>query len=397
MNWINDFLHETKEAETPEIWLRWSAIATIAAVASPNLALDIKGLYKLKPNIYVILIGRSGLGKAFGITTSRKLVSMVNNTRVISGRSTIEATLVDLATATTSENGAAPFKDARGYLCSGEFAASIHRNNDALTILTDLYDTKDNEVWKNRTKTGGIETLNKPCLTMLTGANPDMFDLAVEKAHIQGGFVGRTFLIAADKRSKIDAHVDEADEAIDYEGLSRHLCKISKLSGEFKWGTGKEFFREWYTNFADKDVLESTGTGDRLKDNVKKVAMCMSLAKRTDLIIQLDDVEDALEYCGELVRTAVRMTTGQGNSQTAKFIRPVLDILGTDSSWTMTRKKLLLRGVGQFNSGELDLTIRYLMESGMIELTSVNRELAYQATTIITTTWGKITNDRSRR
>src|SRR4051812_16216019 len=98
MSWIDEFLLATDSAETPRIWLKWGALCSISAVAAPNVVLNKEGAYLLRPNLYCLLIGPSGLGKAFSITTSKKLVSMVGNTRVISGRSTIEGIIKELAT-----------------------------------------------------------------------------------------------------------------------------------------------------------------------------------------------------------------------------------------------------------------------------------------------------------
>jgi len=396
MNWIDDFLKECKKAETPDIWLRWCAIATISAVVSPNVYLSAEGLYEIKPNLFIMLIGRSGLGKNFGIKTSRKLVSMVGNTRVIAGRSTIEATIQALGSAKTSENGSIPFKDSRGYICTSEFASSIHRNNDALTILTDLYDNP--EEWPNVTKTGGIDYLKSVCISMLTAANPDMFNLAVENTHIQGGFIGRTFLISAEVRSKISAHVQRDYVKFDYEKLVKWLCVLSKLKGEFQFTDDAiEFFEDWYNTFATKfeeDLDDKTGTVDRLKDHVKKVSMCMALAKRSELLIDVEDIEESLDLCGGLIKAATRLTAGQGSSKSSPFTKHVLEILMNSPNKTMTRRRMLQKGMGRYNSGEFDKTMDGLLESKLIEVTSVNRELAYQATDALSDWWGKVINVR---
>jgi len=96
MSWLNLLLEETDFVETPKQWIYWSGLATISAIVSPNIVIN-KGAYKLKPNLYILLMGRSGLGKGFGPSVATKLVKMVDNTRVISGRGSIEGIIKELA------------------------------------------------------------------------------------------------------------------------------------------------------------------------------------------------------------------------------------------------------------------------------------------------------------
>jgi hypothetical protein len=179
---------------------------------------------------------------------SKRLVGMVNTTRVISGRSTIQKIIKDLSTSESDEKTGVPrFKDARGYIVSGEFATSVQRDLDMFTILTDLYDTHANlEGWTNSTKSGGAEYLKAPCVTLFSGASPEHFEDYIPKANIYGGFVGRTLLIYEEKRWKINSLTEELTEEIDYEMLATHLRLLKDVKGAFKWSPeGKDIFNEW--------------------------------------------------------------------------------------------------------------------------------------------------------
>src|SRR6187401_1168101 len=214
MSWINLLYEATDNAETPRSFVFWAGICSISAVVSPNVYLNKAGKYHLHPNIYCLLVAKSGLGKSLPISISKKLVKMVGNTRVISGRSTIQKIIKDLSIAETDEKTGVPkFKDARGYIASGEFATSMQRDLDLFTILTDLYDTHANvDGWVNSTKTGGAEYLKAPCITLFSGASPEHFEDYIPKVNIMGGFIGRTLLIYEEKRWKIDSLTDENAE-----------------------------------------------------------------------------------------------------------------------------------------------------------------------------------------
>src|SRR3954467_13696876 len=104
MTWVERVLQSTEGSESPREYYYWGALAAISAVVANNVYLD-RFYYKLWPNIYVILVGRSGLRKGPPIQLAKSLVEEVNNTRVFAGRSSIEAIIDQLATATTKEGG----------------------------------------------------------------------------------------------------------------------------------------------------------------------------------------------------------------------------------------------------------------------------------------------------
>jgi len=395
MSWINLFLQETDFVETPKQWLTWSALCTISAIISPNIRIN-KQAYKLRPNLFVLLSGRSGLGKGFGPSISRKLVKRVGTTRVISGRGSIEGIISELAISRSTETGKIPFKDARGYLCSGEFASSLYEAKHALTILTDLYDAHDNEEWTNTLKNSPIEKLKFPCLTLLSGANQDMFDLVVDKHHMGGGFVGRTLLIPADKRSKSNPLIDEEDGNIDEEALERltkYLKEISTLSGFMKWSDrGKQAYKDWFFPYREANIEDKTGTADRLNDHVIKVATCLSIARKTDMVFEEEDIHEAIELCSPLVNSARKVAGMQGKSSLAAQVKSFLVLMFNSEKYELTRKQVLQRGFGDFDSTELDKVVETLSQTGFITSANSGRDTKYKITQAGVNWWIKQTS-----
>src|SRR3990167_58763 len=102
MTWLDEVLASAEELESPRRYFLWSALTAISAVVKDSVWVNRGGAYNLYPNIYVILYGPSGLRKGLPIALARQMVTEVGNTRVISGRSSIEAIIQELATAHTS-------------------------------------------------------------------------------------------------------------------------------------------------------------------------------------------------------------------------------------------------------------------------------------------------------
>src|SRR5215204_1926685 len=113
MTWIGKLLESTAASESPRKYWYWAGLTAISAVVNNKVYLD-KFLYKLYPNVYVLLVGKSGIRKGPPVSLSKQLVRAVNNTRVIAGRITIQAAISKLRAAMTQENGGPPITDAIG-------------------------------------------------------------------------------------------------------------------------------------------------------------------------------------------------------------------------------------------------------------------------------------------
>lgn len=378
MSWIDEFLLATDAAETPRIWLKWGAICSISAVAAPNFSLNRGGQYRVKPNLYVLLIGPSGLGKAHAINTSKAIVNLVHTTRIISGRSTIEGIIKELATSKANENGTVSIKDARGYIISGEFAASLHKNTQALDILTDIYDNPPE--WINTLKNSPTDRLRNPCLSVFSGANQDMFNEAIPRVHMYGGFIGRTMLVLAHKKFKYDPLTETTSKPIDYEGLSLHLKEIAAHKGEFQYSQdGKDLFEAFYLQLQDKGSDDKTGTVNRLHDHVLKVAMCLSLARDLNLILEEEDISEAIELCTTSGSAIKSVVSGKGESAISAHLKSFLVIICKSPTLSMTRRDVLSRSFHDMDSFELDRVVEFLNQAGMLSQNG-DKEIKYSIT-----------------
>jgi hypothetical protein len=372
MNWIDMVMAQTEYAETPRSFIRWAALASISAVAAPNVFLD-KVYYRLSPNIYVILLAKSGLGKGFPVALAKILVRKANCTRVIEGRNSIQAMVKELGTIRTQEmNGTPALKDSRGFLVSGEFADFVTYDPQAFIILTDLYDTHYNEEWKNSFKNTGIDVLKNPNLTMLGASSPIHFKECLPAASITGGFIGRTLIVYEDKRSRINPLVDKPEIAFEPEELVQYLRELKNIKGEFSWtDSGKRVFKEWYQELReneDKHKEDDTGTEQRLNDHVLKVAMLLQLAEDKDnLIITAENVKKAVELLLDIARNSKRNLIVDGKSASKDHVTAVLRTLMTRPGEPYTREAILSQNWGHINIMEFDVAVESLKQMAFVE------------------------------
>jgi hypothetical protein len=373
-SWVDNLVNECSHVETPESWLWWSFLSCISAAAGNNYYLTtLKGDLVYKPNLYVMLLGESGLGKGFPVNRAKLLVSKADITRVIAGRSSIQAIIKELSITRTKE-GKATITDARGFIINGELSTAIIADPDAITTLTDLYDGNFNPEWTNLLKGDGAEKLKDPYITALFGSSPAHFYDSIPQANIEGGYIGRNLIVYEEKRSKeVDLLDDDsgADTKFDEYLVPKyvpHLSKIASKTGRLvPTEEAKCLFNTWRRKWRAAQTYDKTGFLNRVPDHVLKVAMCLSLA-RDDFNgnIHEFEIEEAINKVTSLVYSSKRTTEGRGPDPLALSTKHVLDYLIAADSNEMTRKQILWKGYGIFNSFTLDQVIDNLLEMGWV-------------------------------
>lgn len=328
MNFLQELLDSTAEVETPRSFWLWSGIATISAVVKDNVYLkrgeEINSdecLYKLYPNIYVMLHAASGLKKGPPIALAKKLVKRVNNTRIISGRSSIQGMLKDLSEGYTLPGGQV-MKKSVAFIAASEFSSSIVEDKAAMTILTDLYDRNYNEgEWRSLLKMETF-TLKDPTITLLVATNEAHFNDFMQSKDVHGGFIGRMFVINEKESAGLNSLVGKLQRVPNEERLVEYLKKLSVLQGPFASLDGThagEYYNHWYHKFYNdlkkNDYKDETGTIQRFGDSVLKVAMLMALANEPNLEISEEVMIDTIEKCEKLIGGARTATVGKDKKE----------------------------------------------------------------------------------
>lgn len=379
-SWIAQVVASTIEAESPARFQYWSALAALSAVAKKSMFLN-RYYYNLYPNIYVFLVAKSGLRKSNPVTLAKKLVVEAESTRVILGRNSIQAVLKELGKAKSLENGGV-LKDASGFLVSGELASFLVKDPEALTILTDLYDTHACEPeWVNTLKTSGTDTLKNVCLTLLGATNEDHFKAAVPNDAIGGGFIARTLIVFEQRRRIINDLMDPPQTVPSIKDLVCYLKEVAKLEGEFSISKeSKALYRSWYHQLATEQHDDRTGTVERLGDTVLKVAMLLSLSEDLSKEIKPHHMQEAIEECVGCLSGLKQVTMGQGTSETSNQTALVLKELLKRPDHSMTRKAMISKFWGEFDSIVLDRIIETLVQAGAVMADRVGKEIVYTMT-----------------
>lgn len=403
MSFLDDILASTDELESPRSFWEWAGLVAISAVLKDNVWINRAGLYNLYPNIYVMLHADSGLKKGPPINLAKSLIKSVNNTNIISGRSSIQGILKEMGTAESKPGGKVEQKS-RAVIISSELSSSIVEDKVAATILTDLYDRHYNEgEWKSLLKMESF-SLKDPTITMFTATNESHNAEFFSQRDIQGGFYARTFIIHETEEQCINSLVLPLKHPLNKEPLIAYLKEIAKLKGEFnplgsltqteictipvdREGTivffspvGK-LYNDWYTEFrkASRGMKDETGTLNRFGDAVLKVAMLISLSKKPVLELDIGSMNEAIAQCEKLIGNVRKTTMGKKGKSTYALQKTLVieELMRRDNhmiSRAQLNKKFWMHG----NVEEWDQIMLSFDAAGMIITESAGNQIIYK-------------------
>ena len=404
MTWLEKLLTQHSELESPMNFWLWGGMAAISAVVKDNVWLD-RQIYNLYPNIYVMFHAESGLKKGPPISMAKQLVRGVGNTRIISGRSSIQGILKELGTAQTQPGGKTITKST-AFICSSELTSSIVEDKVATDILTDLYDRQYNiGEWRSLLKMESFN-LKDPTISMLTATNEAHSTDFFGKKDIHGGYFARTFIISEHMRNRANSLLVPLINPPKYTDLAAYLKELGGLTGAFRPLASREqmdeckiphvekesgetnyfceaglLYQLWYEKFIDEmpEVADETGTLNRFGDSVLKVAMILSLARSPELYIDPDSMQLAIDYCERLVGNVRQMTHGKKGLSESKAIKSLIltELLGR-SNHQISRAMLLKRFWAHYKDAmELDDIMQSFDQAKMIRTESIGNQIIY--------------------
>jgi hypothetical protein len=407
MNWLDELIKEHSEFESPMSFWWWGALASISAITKDNIWMD-RYLYKLYPNIYVMLHADSGLKKGPPIAMARKLANAVGGVKVITGRSSVQGILKEMGTTQLRpEDKGRVSQKSNVFVCSSELTSSLVDDPVATKILTDLFDRSYNEgEWKSLLKMEQF-TLVDPTISMFTATNDSMSEDFFTKSAVRGGYMARTFMIYESKRNRKNSLAYPPEHLPDYKKYTEYLRKIANLRGPFKpfalleprdeyqhrrvidgrnlyFSTAGAIYEDWYSQFIDLiDNLENkdeTGTLNRFGDSVLKVAMLLALAEKPELEISELAMTKAITTCEKLLGNVRRTTHGkQGLSNTAALKTMIINELFQRETHKVTREVLMKKMWTHYaDAMEFDNIMQSFDAAGLIKTASIGNVITYE-------------------
>jgi hypothetical protein len=338
-----------------------------------------KGYLKLYPNLYVLLIGPSAIGKGIALHAAKDIRrAALGDEKVptFSQKGTTESLIGFLAELSEKR------EEARALIFVPEFSTLIGRSKldpSLVQLLTDYYDCPD--ITSYHTKSRGLEQLQNVCLNIQAGSVPEWIKSSLPEDVIGGGFTSRIMMVYRTEGGMknpfgtIDAYTEKCKSA-----CINDLRMISEIQGEFQWSAeAKDYYEDWYNDYLDRERdaggVYLDGYYGRKKTNLVKIAMCFSASRGNSRVIEEYDLENAYTLMNKNEIQLKRLVIQMAQTEFGRYIDRVRNII--QRKGVITHSALLRSVSNQLQSSELKNIVETLWEAKEIEISQENRKTLY--------------------
>lgn len=309
---IAQFAYQCGTVSTPGDFILWSGMALIAACAEDRVWLDRFRGSKLHPNIYVFLIGDSGIGKGVAINEAMDFANELP-INVFTGRIT-GAGLIDYMSKPTLP-GKRP--TSRLFLVSSELRNDIRIGGlagDFIAQMTEVYlGTKS---FSDVTRTSGTRAVKNPVITWIAGTTPEWLLKSLTIEDIRSGFGARIVPVIVNNWDVPQRKPTyPADVATVERFMLARLKTLCSIEGPFKMSPAAEDIEsEWMARRVEMAPANADERPfyQREPALMLKLAMIFSLSDSDSLLIRAEHMNHAIRACARL-RPGVRQLLGLAN------------------------------------------------------------------------------------
>lgn len=379
-DWIASYLRFTRHHEAAEQFHLWTALSVLAAAVNRNCWMD-GGYYRTFPNIYVLFIGPSGVGKSSSSGIGIDMLKSIPNLHVHIFKDFITpAGLIEFmqqSLVSVDINGKIVHKTPVMVYASelGTLLNSRSGIRELTLLLTELFNKQGDH--EDTTRGKGKVIIRRPNLTFHGCTFPEWLDEELSAISLRSGFFGRMFIVSSHQKRKLAPNIslDSKDLALQKD-LMHDLELIGSLYGTMRWDDEtQEAWDEWYAklpkDFSEEadEAVEVKGFTARKGQFVQRLAMLSALSKRNNLIITMDDFDFALKQVDLREKESRKLSPRPSHVVLSEKIFAVLDRMRKRSGVNeFTIRDVAMRSHRFADSGTLEEILRHLCNIGAIEI-----------------------------
>ena len=403
-DYVGACVDAVKKSPIPKPFARWTALSSVAGALGRRVWFPMPN-YDIGSNLFIILVASAGRNKSVSLILPftkvfNRLTTPVGTQEddhnfntgldqyglrkfplyLVQDRITPEKLAVDMTKITRmdlrlSNPRQEQFFDSSLSLVTSEFGTFMSRNERYLQMfMTDMWDSK--ESYSHKTKTAGEYIIEGPCLNWIACATPEQFvDNLPEDAKSQG-LLSRILPVFYEGE-RIPQDLTQkviSDNTID--NLRNDLGSIAKMYGPMKFDddafdkANEDIYNNLQPEPTDPHLAEYC---QRRVSHYLKVAMSVSASRRSTRKIMKEDWETTKEIMFDMEQNMPKALEGFGMARTGRIVHDMVVWLEA----TMASKKRRYVRLGTFrkevlrkiaNPGELEQTIRAMVESGYIKV-----------------------------
>jgi hypothetical protein len=369
MTFVEQLMQHTKDYESPGSFWKWAAYTTIAAIMRDNCYRRM-GDQTLFPNFYTLLVADSAVQrKGHPIKLSETLVKSIRNTKLISGRSSIQGILDELSRGETDKETGKVTAGGSALFSASELSAGIVNDPEAVKILTDIYDFKDE--YTSRLRGSGIFRIKNVCFSMFAASNEELLRDVYDGKAIFGGLLGRTFLIRPNEFRAGNSLFAIKDQSTSFKLMVEALQGIAKLKGEFEVTLeAQATYDKWYLPFRKSYEKKSdrSGISGRIHTSALKLAMVLAVDQTRRLVIEPNHITQAIQECMDLLPNYQGFVMASGKSEIAEIAALLIEDIWNSKNMKLYKSDFLAKYIHIFDSDQLDKCITTLTEAELIKM-----------------------------
>jgi Protein of unknown function (DUF3987) len=305
-SWIESYLEYTDTLPSPPLFRKWVAIFFIAAAMERKLWVRTMGS-SLYPNLYIFLVGPSGIGKGQAIYRGEALLREVPDLKIGPSDMT-SASMIDALNEAVRRFvfvGKDPFLEFNSLtVVSRELGVLIPGwDTSLMNNLTDIYDgfTVDQ---KRRGKDLRIKIAN-PQINLIGACTPAYLNDVMPASAWDQGFISRTLLIYSGDRIKQDPFAEDAfpERAARLHGDLLHDLKgVAVEHGQMAFTKpAARAIKAWIDSGCPPEPTHQRLQfyNARRVSHLLKLCMISSISRTSDKVIGLEHYSEALDWLVE--------------------------------------------------------------------------------------------------
>jgi len=383
--WIETYLDLTRNHEATRKVHRWSAISVIAGALERKVWID-RGSYHLFPNLYVFIVGASGvIRKSTSTSMAVRFLRDIESMRIMSERVTAASLIHQLyAAGTTFETGGKKIMQSATYAYSSELIVLLKENFGSIQeLLTTFYDCQpqdSSKPWVYETRNDGAIKIHGPCLNILGATTSEWLVQCVPAEQMKGGFASRVIFVVENEIPKPVAIPRPPKNHLILESqLSHDLNIIHSLTGEMILSEkAEDYFVDLYENYLYPATYQNndgrmTGYLARKHDTILKIAQVFSASESNDMLIRVPHIERARHEIEELEALMIQAFAVSGKNELAPHMRTVTQKVRKAGTITLTT--LLVSMWQDTSEQQLRDVIENLRKMGVVEVHQLGQDL----------------------